>query len=351
MDQHSNPVRTHQVTLERTGRTFPARSDETLLQAAQNAGITLAYGCRNGACGACKGRLISGSLSYRDYQEKALSAAEREAGAALFCCSHAETDLVIDAREVQLTGDLSVRTFPVRVEKIDKPAPDVAVLSLRLPAAERLQFLAGQYIDILMKDGKRRSFSMANAPHDDTFLQLHIRRSPNGAFSEYVFTQMKERAILRVEGPLGSFFLREESDKPIILLAGGTGFAPIKAIVEHAIHKRITRPMVLYWGVRTLADLYLPRLPGEWQEAHPDFTFIPVLSEPAAGDQWQGRTGLVHEAVLQDFSDLSGYCVYACGGPAMIEAAQRTFLAQGLPQDEFYCDSFTPAVDARTVAQ
>lgn len=341
---------TFTVTLKGSGKTFSASTSQTVLEAAIAAGITLAYGCRNGACGACKGDIVSGDLAYADYQEKALSAAEKAAGKALFCCSRAQSDLVIQAREVNTTGDISVKTLPARVEKIEKPAADVAVLYLKLPAAERLQFLAGQYIDILMKDGKRRSYSMANAPHDDTHLQLHIRKSPNGAFSRYVFDEMKERAILRLEGPMGTFFLREESDKPIIFMAGGTGFAPVKSIIEHALMKNLGRQMVLYWGVRSAADLYMPELPSRWQKENPNFTFIPVVSDPLPEENWQGRTGFVHEAIAADFADLSGYCVYACGGPAMIEAGQKAFFAQGLPEAEFYCDSFTPAVDVKVVA-
>jgi CDP-4-dehydro-6-deoxyglucose reductase len=344
------PATAHTVTLKGSGKTFSADSSQTVLEAALAAGITLGYGCRNGACGACKGDIVSGQLVYGDYQEKALTAAEKAAGKALFCCSRAQSDITIHAREVNAGGDITVKTLPVRVEKLEKPAADVAVLYLKLPAAERLQFLAGQYIDILMKDGKRRSYSMANAPHDDAHIQLHIRKSPNGAFSQYVFEQMKERAILRIEGPLGTFFLREESDKPIIFLAGGTGFAPIKAIVEHAFMKNLNRQMVLYWGVRSLSDLYMADLPSRWQKESPNFTFIPVLSDPLPTDNWQGRTGMVHEAIAADFDHMGGYCVYACGGPAMIDAGQKAFLARGLPEDEFYCDSFSPAVDPKPQA-
>jgi len=219
---------------------------------------------------------------------------------------------------------------------------------LKLPAGERLQFLAGQYIDILLKEGKRRSFSLANPPHDDQFLQLHVRKSPNGAFSGYVFEQMKERAILRFEGPLGTFYLREDSDKPMLFVAGGTGFAPVKAQIEHCFHAGIDRQMVLYWGVRSLKDLYMRDLPGLWQAEHANFTFIPVISDPLPEDQWTGRTGLVHQAVLDDFADLSGWQVYACGAAGMTDIARKTFVEErGLPEDEFYCDAFTPSVDPR----
>ena len=311
-------------------------------------GIGLPYGCRNGACGACKGILRSGDLEYGEYQERALHDADRAAGKALTCCTKPLTDIVFEVRELAGAKDLAIRTMPARVDKVERPAEDVAILKLKLPTGERLQFLAGQYVDILMKDGKRRSFSIANPPHDDQYIQLHIRNTPGGAFSRYVFEEMKERAILRFEGPLGTFYLREDSDKPMIFVAGGTGFAPIKAQIEHSLHHGSNRPMTLYWGVRAARDLYMKELPAKWQAEHADFTFIPVISDPLPGESWNGRRGLVHQAVLDDFADLSGYQVYACGAPAMTDIAKATFVRErGLPEDEFYCDAFTPSVDPK----
>jgi CDP-4-dehydro-6-deoxyglucose reductase len=338
----------HEVRLEPSGHTFRVEPGETILEAALRQGVGLPYGCRNGACGACKGTLKSGRLEYGRHEDRAIRDAEKAAGKALTCCTRPLTDLVIEVREVTGTKDLSIRTLPARVERIEKPAADVAVLYLKLPASERLQFLAGQYIDILLKEGRRRSFSMANAPHDDALLQLHVRKAPGGTFSHFVFDEMKERAILRFEGPLGTFYMREDSDKPIVFVAGGTGFAPIKALIEHAFHKGYDRPMVLYWGARSKADLYLPEIPMRWQAEHSSFSYIPVLSEPKPEDQWQGRTGFVHQAVLDDFPSLAGYQVYACGAPAMTDIAKETFVAQrGLPEDEFYCDAFTYSVDPK----
>jgi len=343
-----SPLSGHQVRLQPSGHAFEVAAGETVLEAALRQGIGLPYGCRNGACGACKGILRSGELEYGEYQERALHPKEKAAGKALTCCTRPLTDIVFEVRELAGAKDLAIRTMPARVERVEKPAEDVAVLYLKLPTGERLQFLAGQYIDILMKDGKRRSFSMANAPHDDQFLQLHVRNTPGGAFSRYVFEEMKERAILRFEGPLGTFYMREDSDKPMIFVAGGTGFAPIKALIEHAFHHEVDRPMVLYWGVRSLKDLYMPELAERWQQEHPNFTYIPVLSDPLPEDRWQGRTGLVHQAVLDDFADLSGYQVYACGAPAMTDIARETFVGQRrLSDDEFYCDAFTPSVDPK----
>jgi CDP-4-dehydro-6-deoxyglucose reductase len=224
---------------------------------------------------------------------------------------------------------------------MERLAPDVIDMHLRLPANERLQFLAGQYIDILLKDGKKRSFSLANAPHDDALLQLHIRHVPGGLFTDQVFSTMKVRDILRFNGPHGSFYLREDSKKPMIFLAGGTGFAPIKALVEHAIAENCTRPIHIYWGAKARVDLYMPDLPEQWAAAHANIEFVPVLAEPAADDAWTGRTGLVHQSVTVDHQNLSDFQVYACGSPGMIDAAKRDFLAAGLPEEEFFADAFT----------
>jgi CDP-4-dehydro-6-deoxyglucose reductase, E3 len=337
----------HEITIKPSDHVFACPEGETVLAAAMAADLMLPYGCRNGACGTCKGRILEGEVDYGDYQASTLTEEEKRRGLALFCCAVPQGDLVIEVREVRRAGDIRIKRLPCRIESIDKPAPDVAIVKIKLPANERLQFLAGQYIDFLLKDGRRRSFSLATAPHDDALLELHIRHVPGGAFTDQLFTQFKGREILRFEGPLGAFYLREQSDKPILFVAGGTGFAPIKAMIEHALHHRLAREMVLYWGVRSLRDLYLPGLPGRWQSEHPNFTFIPVLSDPKPADAWPGRTGFVHQAVLDDFRDLSGYEVYACGAPAMIDAARTAFTRdRALPEEAFYADSFTYAAEA-----
>lgn len=336
----------HEITIKPSDHVFACPQGETVLTAAMSADLMLPYGCRNGACGTCKGRILEGTVDYGAYQPSTLTEDEKRRGLALFCCAVPQTDLVIEVKEVRRAGDIQIKRLPCRIESIDKPAPDVAVVRLKLPANERLQFLAGQYIDFLLKDGRRRSFSLATPPHDDALLELHVRHVPGGAFTDALFTQYKGREILRFEGPLGAFYLREESDKPILFVAGGTGFAPIKAMIEHALHHHLPREMVLYWGVRSRQDLYVPDLPGRWQSEHRNFTFIPVLSDPHAQDAWPGRTGFVHQAVLDDFPDLSGYEVYACGAPAMIDAARSTFTRdRGLPEHAFYADSFTYAAE------
>ncbi len=338
-----------QVTIKPSDHVFSVESSEGVLEAALRQGFGLPYGCRNGACGTCKGKILEGKVDYGVYQESALSEAEKLAGMALFCQAKPQTDLVIEAREINAVKDIQIRKLPCRVQKMERPADDVMVLYLKLPANERLQFLAGQYIDILMKEGKRRSFSMANPPHDDESLQLHVRNIVGGAFTDYVFNKMKEREILRFEGPLGTFFLREDSDKPIIFVASGTGFAPIKGIIEHAFYKESRREMILYWGARKLSDLYMLQLPQQWQREHDNFKFISVLSEALPEDRWQGRSGLVHQAVMDDFADLSGFQVYACGAPVMVEAARRDFATmRNLSLEEFYSDSFTFSNDPKT---
>lgn len=330
-----------QVIIQPSGHSFQVADDETVLSAAIDAGFNLPYGCRNGACGACKGKIISGEVTHGDHQQATLTELEKQAGQALFCCAMPNSDLVIECREVIGNQGIRPRIMPARVQQLTRLSHDVMAMYLKLPSNERMQFAAGQYIEFILKDGKRRAFSLANAPHQDELLELHLRLVEGGQFTQYVFNEMQEKAILRIEGPFGSFYLREDSSKPIIFVAGGTGFAPIKGIIEHALHHQHQRPMILYWGARSLRDLYMPVLPAEWQAAHPHIRFVPVLSEPLPEDAWQGRTGLVHEAVLEDFADLSAYQVYCCGAPQMVDTAHTAFQARGLPEDEFFSDAFT----------
>jgi CDP-4-dehydro-6-deoxyglucose reductase len=338
-----------QVTVAPSGQQFQVEEGETVLAAALRQGVMLPYGCKNGACGSCKGRIVSGSVDYGHYHVRVLTEAERAHGKALFCQAKPLGELVIECRTIGAVKDIAVKTLPCRIQRIEKPAPDVALLRLKLPANERLQFLAGQYIDFLLKGGERRSFSMANPPHADELIELHVRHVPGGGFTEHVFTKMKERDILRFEGPHGSFFLREESAKPVVFVASGTGFAPIKAIIESALHRGIERRMVLYWGGRRPRDLYLNQLPQKWAAEQHNFSYVPVISDALPEDDWRGRSGFVHRAVMEDFADLSGHQVYACGVPVMVDAAKRDFIAQrGLPEDEFYCDAFTTQADLAT---
>lgn len=334
------------VTLQPSGHQFPIDAGETVLEAALRAGFILPYGCKDGACGSCKGKVLSGTVDFGNAQKKALTDEERTQGKALFCQARALSDLVLEARSVGAAKDIQVKTLPCRVNRLDRVADDVMKIQLKLPANERLNFLAGQYIDFLLKDGTRRSFSLANAPHDAEFPEIHVRHVAGGQFTDHVFQKMKERDILRFEGPLGTFFLREESPKPLVFVASGTGFAPIKAILEHMIHKGITRPSVLYWGGRRPKDLYQHSLAESWAAAHAWLRYVPVISDALPEDGWSGRTGFVHRAVMADFPDLSAHQVYACGVPIMVDSARRDFVAQcRLPEDEFYADSFTTQAD------
>ncbi|MBI1174424.1 MAG: 2Fe-2S iron-sulfur cluster binding domain-containing protein [Sideroxydans sp.] len=324
------------TTIKPSNHCYPTEGDETILEAGLKHGYNLPYSCRDGVCGACKGKILQGEVDYGEYQPFALSEEEKAAGMALFCRARPKSDLVIECNEVSSLKDIPVKTLPCRVQKMERVADDVMVLSLKLPANERMQFLAGQYIDILQKDDKPRSFSLANAPHDDEYLQLHVRNIPGGAFTQHVFNEMKERDILRIKGPLGSFFLREDSDKSIVFVASGTGFAPVKAIIEHALQIGVQRPMFFYWGVRRQADLYMLDTVREWEARGIKFT--PVVSD----EPWPGRGGFVHQAVLEDFADLSGYQVYACGAPVVVESAHREFTTtRGLPSEDFFSDAFT----------
>lgn len=339
-----------QVTVQPSQHKFPADPDKSVLDAALAAGILLPYSCRSGACSTCKARVLSGTIEAGNTPAQILTPEEIHEGFTLLCQARATSDLVIESREIRLASDIQVRKLPSRVITIERPATDVAVLTLQLPATETFRFNAGQYIEIILKDGKRRSYSMANPPHAASALELHVRHLPGGLFTDHVFgagqTQMKEREILRVEGPFGSFFLREDSELPVVMLASGTGFAPIKSIVEHIIHNNIQRPITLYWGGRRPADLYMHALALKWAQTVPNFSYVPVVSDALPEDSWAGRTGFVHRAVMEDFPSLMGHQVYACGAPIVVESARRDFIAQcSLPDDAFFADAFTSEAD------
>ncbi|CAL60949.1 putative Ferredoxin--NAD(+) reductase [Herminiimonas arsenicoxydans] len=337
---------TFQVTVQPSGRQFSCEADETILSAAIRAGVGLPYGCKNGACGSCRGMVLSGDVTHGAHQERALPAADEAKGFSLFCCARPHGDVVIEAREVLGLGEFPIKKLPSRIARLERVGDDVMSIALQLPASEKLQYRAGQYIEFMLKDGKRRSYSLANAPHVGEHVTLHIRHMPGGLFTDQVFSTMKERDILRFEGPLGSFFLREDSDKPMVLLASGTGFAPIKAIVEQAVHIKSERPMTLYWGGRRPKDLYMHALCEEWARTIPNFRYVPVISNATQEDQWNGQTGFVHQVVMNDLPDLSNYQVYACGAPAMVDAARTDFSAScNLPEEEFYADAFTSEAD------
>ena len=341
---------TYTITVQPSGRSFEAEPAETMLAAGIRQGIGLPYGCKDGACGSCKCKKISGTVTHGPHQDKALSAQEEADGYVLTCCGTATSDVVLESRQVTHAGAFPIKKMPARVALLEKLSPDVVRLKLQLPANDIIQYHAGQYVEFILRDGARRSYSMANAPHTliesgAPMIDLHIRHMPGGKFTDHVFGAMKEKEILRIEGPYGSFHL-QESPKPIVLLASGTGFAPIKAIIEHMQFMGITREAVLYWGGRRPHDLYM----NDWVQARcaemPNLTYVPVVSDALPEDGWSGRTGFVHLAVLQDLPDLSGHQVYACGAPIVVDSARKDYVEKaGLPSEEFYADAFTSEAD------
>jgi CDP-4-dehydro-6-deoxyglucose reductase len=339
-----------QISVLPSGRSFSADSSETLLAAGIRQGIGLPYGCKDGACGSCKCKKISGTVVHGEHQAKALSSEEEAQGLILTCCSTAQSDLVLESRQVTEAGSFPIKKMPVRVVSLEKKSDDVMSVLMQLPDTDVMQYHAGQDVEFLLRDGSRRSYSMANAPHtlDATApkVELHIRHMPGGKFTDVVFGTMKEKDILRIEGPYGSFFLREDSNAPIILLASGTGFAPIKALMEHMQHQNIQRPTTLYWGGRRPSDLYM----NDWVKAQlqvmPHLTYVPVVSNALPEDAWTGRTGFVHLAVLQDHPQLDAFQVYACGAPIVVDSAKADYVQKaGLPEEAFFADSFTSEAD------
>ncbi len=329
-----------------SGRSFPAEPGEAILAAGIRAGVGLPYGCKDGACGSCKCRKLEGTVVLGPHQSKALSAEEEANGFILTCCGVPHSDVVLESRQVTDESAFPIRKMPTREIALEKKSHDVMLVKLQLPANDTFRYHAGQYIEFILQGGTRRSYSMGNAPHNGPGIELHVRHMPGGKFTDHVFHSMKEKEILRIEGPYGSFFLREDSDKPIILLASGTGFAPIKAVIEQLQFKDITRPATLYWGGRRPSDLYM----DEWVRARmaemPTLAYVPVVSDALPEDAWSGRTGFVHRAVLQDFPDLSGHQVYACGAPVVVDSARADYTRlAGLSADEFYADAFTTEAD------
>jgi CDP-4-dehydro-6-deoxyglucose reductase len=335
-----------QISIQPSGRSFTVEPGETMLAAGIRQGIGLPYGCKDGACGSCKCKKLSGAVVHGAHQSKALSADEEAQGFVLTCCGVAQSDVLLESRQVTEAGAFPIRKMPSRVAAMERKSHDVILLRLQLPANDPFNYRPGQYVEFLLRDGSRRSYSMANAPHTGPALELHIRHMPGGKFTDHVFGTMKEKEIQRIEGPFGSFFLREDSDKPIVLLASGTGFAPIKALIEHMQFQGIQRPATLYWGGRRPEDLYM----DDWVRARltemPNLQYVPVISDALPEDHWTGRTGFVHRAVLEDLPDLSGYQVYACGAPIVVDSARNDYCElAGLAEEEFFADAFTTEAD------
>lgn len=338
----------HTITLQPSGHRYECAPGGGVLKAGLDAGLFMPYSCRSGVCRTCRGRVVQGEVDFGDVHPKYLSEADKAEGYALLCCAKPLSDLTIEVAEIDAGSAIRSKFVPARVLGMERAAPDVMVLSVGLPMNEPFIFRAGQYVEFVRPDGSRRSYSIANPPSNDGVrrIELHVRHVPGGQFTDYVFNGMQVRDVLRLEMPLGSFFLREKSDKPIVMLASGTGFAPIRSIVEYSLQRGFKRQITIYWGGRRREDLYMAELAQRWADEHEHIRFVPVLSDPTPACQWTGRTGFVHRAVMDDYSSMRGVEVYACGAPVVVESARRDFSAQcQLPADAFFADSFLTAAD------
>ena len=337
---------THKVELVNQHRSFATETGENILSAALRQGIVIPHNCRNGFCGSCMGLLHRGEVDYGGEENlKALSEEKAKQGYILCCKAVTKSDIQLEIETIDAVADIEIKTLPCRVHRLTKLADDVMLMELKLPPHEKFEFHAGQYLDFLLRDGRRRSFSMANSPSSNELIELHIREVPGGSFTGQIFNEMKEKDMLRMQGPFGTFILRSDNSRPAILIAGGTGLAPLKSILEKVREEGCERPLHLYWGARAIRDLYFDEELREWTEDLDCLSYTPVLSEPDAGDGWTGATGWVHEAVMSDFPDLKGFDVYASGPPPMINAIQKSFPENGLEQGHFYFDSFEYAND------
>src|SRR5215472_13304749 len=346
------PQDEHNVRIEPHARTLRVPSDRPVLEAALAAGLNLPHSCKSGHCGSCRARLVAGEIHYPNGRPLGITAEEARAGNVLLCQARAQSDLTVQARLIASVADVEIKTLPCRIARLTPLAPDVMQVMLRLPAVERLRFHAGQYLDVLLPGGRRRSFSIASPPHDSALLELHVRRVSGGGFTERLFdaggtsdARLTLGSLLRIEGPIGQFSYRE-GRSPILMIAGGTGFAPLKSMLRHVLETGSGRDVHLYWGARHAHDIYEQARVLEWVQRHPRLTFTAVLSEPTATEAAHGRVGFVHEAVLADHPDLSRFEVYAAGPPAMIEAIRAGFPRHGLPAQRLYFDSFDYAPDA-----
>ncbi|MEE9446914.1 MAG: CDP-6-deoxy-delta-3,4-glucoseen reductase [Arenicellales bacterium] len=339
---------THRVKNIYNQTEFQAQADETILQAALKNGHLYPYGCQAGACGACKSKLISGEIKHLQRDPTVLSDVDLAAGYCLTCQAVPQGDIEIDVKEVAKVKEIEIKTMPARLREKNLLAEDVVQLFLSTPKAQNFDYLPGQYLNILLKNGKERSFSIANTPKDadENGLELHIRVVPDGHYSPQVKNSLNVKDILRIQGPFGTFFLRKDEQRPIIMVAGGTGFAPIKALIEDARSAGLEQPIHLYWGARDEADLYLHDLAKQWTKDIPQFNYIPVLSNAADKTTWQGETGFVHEAVPAQHADLSAYTLYTAGPPVMINALKQSLSTLGMDNDFFYADTFDYAAQS-----
>ncbi len=342
----------YRVQLMPGEREFASSVDETVLSAALAAGLNLPHSCKSGHCASCRARLVSGRTHYPRGRPLGLTPAEEAAGYVLLCQARALTDLVVEARRICAVEQVEIKTLPARIARLERLGTDVMRVMLRLPAVEPLKFLPGQYLDILLDGGRRRSFSIASPPHDSELIELHVRLAPGGGFTEWLFRQAQVGTLLKIEGPIGQF-VYQDTDRPMLLIAGGSGFAPLKSILRHALERRLlgmphaARALRLFWGVRTAADLYEWATVESWIARHPELSFTPVLSEPQnPAELAKAPRGWVHEAVLAAGLDLAAHDIYAAGPPAMIEAIRAAFPRAGALPERLFFDSFDYAPDS-----
>jgi CDP-4-dehydro-6-deoxyglucose reductase len=339
-------MKQHKVTIRSSGKSFFVNEGESVLVAALRQGVMLPYSCKNGTCGSCKGLVDEGEVHYPFHPPLALEKSDFAEGFALMCQAEPLEDLLITVREIEAVRDIQVRTLPARVSEKSVLAENVIRLRLQLPQAQRLQFLAGQYVDVLLAGGKRRAFSIASCPSKENEIELHIRHVEGGDFTGYVFDNLKELDILRIEGPLGNFFIRnDEPGRPMIMMGGGTGFAPLKSMIENLLEHLDRRAIHLYWGARSRQELYLDYLPRQWADQHGHIEYRSAVSDQEENAVQDGFAGFVHEAVLHDHPDLAEFDVYMSGPPAMIETAKKAFLKHGLPEQRMFYDSFEFGLD------
>ena len=335
-----------QVKNINSGAIFTVNEGESVLNAALRQGVMLPYSCKNGTCGSCKGKLDSGEVHYPFHPPLALSREEIAEGGALLCQAEPTEDLVISVREIEAVRDIQIRKMPARVIEKTLLTPDVMCIRIKLPNAQRLQFLAGQYLEILLPEGKRRAFSIASPPQSEDEIELHIRHVEGGGFTGWVFEELKERDILRLEAPLGTFFIRNDAtDRPMILMGGGTGFAPLKSMIEDLLAHHDKRPLHLFWGVRNHTELYMHEQAQQWAEQNDHIRYSSALTEPGDEETTESFNGLVHEAVLQQYADLSSFDIYMSGPPAMIDASRTAFLEHGAKKRRIFFDSFEFGLD------
>ena len=336
---------TDKVELVNGKKYFVTEDGETILSAALRQGVVIPHNCRNGFCGSCMGLLHEGKVDHGEDRPRGLSDEKEKAGYILCCRALTKGDIRLEVETIDAVAEIPIRTLPARVSSLEKLADDVMLVELKLPPHEQFEFRAGQYIDFLLPDGRRRSFSMANSPSSSERLELHIRNVPGGSFTDRVFNEMKIKDMLRIQGPFGTFIMRADNNRPAIMIAGGTGLAPLKSMLEKVREDGCDRPLHLYWGARTAIDLYFDKELHHWAQELDCLRYTAVLSEASEVDEWTGATGWVHEAVMAAFPDLTGMDVYASGPPPMIDAIQQHFPLIGLEQGHFYFDSFEYASD------